>query len=503
MQHDAAGRARHGDTLLWAVEAAAVADLDAGPDHRMRVEDAGAADPGALAHHGVGADLRAFPDRRACADHRRRMDAGPRRRRRMEQRGDAGEAELGRLGQDGDGAGGHRLGEGRLEDHRPRAGGAQRVQVAPLAEEAHLSGAGLRQGRDAVEAPLRVAAALRTAASGSGDGGQALRAGIGVEAGIDRHGGGGGGQRRCAGWPCGGRAAARRARTRRGRCRRGLARRAFGRDGDAAERAVELLRHLGREVEGRLVEDHQRARQHHVDAAARGDLPDHAAERLLDLHQGALRHLLDGAGALAEDALAFRDAVLEVALALAELLRRHPGALVGELLLLLAPAVLLALEVLVQLLAAALDLLAHLVEGGGVALDLRHVHDADHRRRRRLARRQRRCFAACGAGLGRPLLLLRGRCCCCCPPWAGRWPPWPPPPWPGTNHSWLGCADAGIVASGGEQGAEGSERGAAGWGNALCWHGRGSGIRNGCRSRSGRPAFRRRTASPRPGPGRC
>lgn len=192
-------------------------------------------------------------------------------------------------------------------------------------------------------------------------------------------------------------------------------------------------------------------------------MADHHPERLLYLDKGALRHLLDGARALAEDALAFRDAVLEVALALAELLRRDAGTLVGELLLLFAPVVLLALEVLVETLAPALDLLAHLVEGRGVTLDLRNVHDADHRRRRRLARRQGRHLAA-GGGLRRTLLLLGALLLLLLSLLLGRALP-------------LALALArhepflvglGGSGAGGEDGADDGEPGAAGCGGALC-----------------------------------
>ena len=67
-----------------------------------------------------------------------------------------------------------------------------------------------------------------------------------------------------------------------------------------------LRRDLVREVEAGLVEDDQRARQDHVDAAARRHLADDGAERLLDLLQPDLRRRVDRAGAVAEDALGCR-----------------------------------------------------------------------------------------------------------------------------------------------------------------------------------------------------
>ena len=89
-------------------------------------------------------------------------------------------------------------------------------------------------------------------------------------------------------------------------------------------------RHFLGQVEGRVVEDDQRPRQHQVHAAARRHLADDHAKGLLDLDQRLLRRLLDGAAALAEDALAVGDAVLQAALALAQLVGRQGGALVGS-----------------------------------------------------------------------------------------------------------------------------------------------------------------------------
>ena len=55
----------------------------------------------------------------------------------------------------------------------------------------------------------------------------------------------------------------------------------------------------------------------------------------------------------------------------------------------IAPALLFVLHILIQLGTAAFYFLAHLVEGGGNALDFRHIHHANHGRRRRRAWRQR------------------------------------------------------------------------------------------------------------------
>ena len=92
----------------------------------MRVDDAAGAEPGAGADHRIGADLAAFPDVASAATTAVGWMPGTGAGGRMEQPGDAGEAEIGRRGHDGDDPGGHRPRRRPPEHHRPRPGGVQR-----------------------------------------------------------------------------------------------------------------------------------------------------------------------------------------------------------------------------------------------------------------------------------------------------------------------------------------------------------------------------------------
>jgi hypothetical protein len=98
--------------------------------------------------------------------------------------------------------------------------------------------------------------------------------------------------------------------------------------------------------------------------------------------------------------------VLQRAFTGAQLLGRKPSPFIAKALLFFTPALLFILHILIQLGAAAFDFLAHLVEGGGNALDFRHINHANHRRWRWRAGRQ---GGWCRGLLRRALLLGRLR----------------------------------------------------------------------------------------------
>jgi hypothetical protein len=118
VQDDAAAEQGVGHAAVG-VQAAAVADLDPGPHHGVRVDDAAAADARALADHGEGADLRPFPDRGAAPTTAVGWTPGRGAGGGWNRAATRAKPSWGASVSDGDGAGRHRGGEGRLDDHRP------------------------------------------------------------------------------------------------------------------------------------------------------------------------------------------------------------------------------------------------------------------------------------------------------------------------------------------------------------------------------------------------
>ena len=184
MQHHAAAEDGMADAAIG-MQPAAIADLDPGPDRHMRVQDAAGADPRPRADDDAGADLRPFAHHRIRRHHRAGMDAGDRLHRRMQQRRDPGEAEIGLRRHQSHGTRRHLRGEGPQQHHRAGPGFLQQRRIAAVVEEADVVRPCRLQRRDAGEAPLPVALELR--AGGGGDIGQPLRAAAGEEARI-RHG---------------------------------------------------------------------------------------------------------------------------------------------------------------------------------------------------------------------------------------------------------------------------------------------------------------------------
>jgi len=124
---------------------------------------------------------------------------------------------------------------------------------------------------------------------------------------------------------------------------------------------------------------------------------------LLNFAQCLLRQLLQIPRPVAQDTLTIGDLVLQRAFTRAQLVGRKPATFIAKALLFIAPALLFALHIFIQLGAAAFDFLAHLVEGSGNALDFRHIHYANQGRGRGRAGGQR----GRGLLLSGALLLLR------------------------------------------------------------------------------------------------
>ena len=175
MQHHAAAEDGMADAAIGACSRQPSPISTAGPDRHMRVQDAAGADPRPGADDDAGADLRPLAHHRIRRHHRAGMDAGDRLHRRVQQRRDPGEAEIGLRRDQRDGSPpAPAVGEGLQQHHRAGLGPCQQRRVAAVVEEADILRPRRLQRRDAGEAPLPVA--LEAGAGGGGDIRQPLRA---------------------------------------------------------------------------------------------------------------------------------------------------------------------------------------------------------------------------------------------------------------------------------------------------------------------------------------